>query len=143
MRHRSARADVAARRRAASARASEEADVLLDAHLLDLGELVKVAAAHAEHLDKLRLGEVCLELRGVDARRQLPPHVRPDELVLDYSQLVWSDEGRQLPPGVNAAKLEAHLSAAQFVEVLGMARDDFYTLSKVEQMRIKQDVGLF
>ena len=28
-------------------------------------------------------------------------------------------------------------------ENLGMGRDDFYTLSKVEQMRIKQDVGLF
>ena len=46
-------------------------------------------------------------------------------------------------PGVNAAKLESHLSEAQFAEVLGMGRGDFYSLSKMEQMRIKQDVGLF
>ena len=58
-------------------------------------------------------------------------------------RLVWSEEGRQLPPGVNAAKLETHLSEVQFVKVLGIARSDFYELSKVEQMRIKQDVGLF
>ena len=45
--------------------------------------------------------------------------------------------------GVNVAKLEAHLSESQFEEVLGMGRTQFYTMSKVEQMRIKQDVGLF
>ena len=48
-----------------------------------------------------------------------------------------------MPPGVNAAKLEAHLSEGQFVEVMGMEKQQFYNLSKVEQMRIKQDVGLF
>ena len=72
-----------------------------------------------------------------------PADERAEGVVLDYTQLVWSDQGRVLPMGVNAAKLEAHLSEAQFVEVLGHRRADFYTLSKVEQMRIKQDVGLF
>ena len=38
--------------------ASEEADVLLDAHLLDLGQLIELGAAEAEHLDELRLGEI-------------------------------------------------------------------------------------
>lgn len=66
-----------------------------------------------------------------------------EEVVLDYYQLVWSDEGRQLPPGVNAAKLEAHLSEGQFEQVLGMGRAEFYSMSKVEQMRCKQEVGLF
>ena len=66
-----------------------------------------------------------------------------EEIIFDYKRLVWSEEGRQLPPGVNAAKLETHLSEEQFVKVLGIARNDFYQLSKVEQMRIKQDVGLF
>ena len=56
---------------------------------------------------------------------------------------MWSDEGRQLPVGVNVAKLETHLSAAQFEEVLGMQRPQFYAMTKVEQMRIKQEVGLF
>ena len=37
----------------------------------------------------------------------------------------------------------AHLSDSQFVEVLGMARPQFYAMTKVEQMRIKQEVGLF
>ena len=41
------------------------------------------------------------------------------------------------------AKLEAHLSESQFEQVLGMARHTFYELTKMEQMRIKQDVGLF
>lgn len=67
----------------------------------------------------------------------------PGEVVYDYKRLVWSDDGRHLPPGVNAAKLEAHLSESQFEEVLGMGRTQFYALSKVEQMRCKQDVGLF
>ena len=31
----------------------------------------------------------------------------------------------------------------QFEQVLGMARPQFYAMSKVEQMRIKQEVGLF
>ena len=48
-----------------------------------------------------------------------------------------------LPPGVNAAKLEAHLSEGQFEQVLGMGRAEFYAMSKVEQMRCKQEVGLF
>ena len=65
------------------------------------------------------------------------------EVVLDYQQLVWTDEGRQLPPGVNAAKLEAHLSEGQFEQVLGMGRAEFYAMTKVEQMRCKQEVGLF
>ena len=68
----------------------------------------------------------------------------PDgEVIYDYRKLVWSDEGRQLPPGVNAAKLEAHLSDGQFEEVLGMGRTKFYAMTKVEQMRCKQEVGLF
>ena len=71
------------------------------------------------------------------------PAAEHSELVLDYQQLVWSDEGRQLPPGVNAAKLEAHLSEGQFQQVLGMGRAEFYAMSKVEQMRCKQEVGLF
>ena len=65
------------------------------------------------------------------------------EVIVDYQQLVWSDEGRQLPPGVNAAKLEAHLSDGQFEQVLGMGRVEFYAMTKVEQMRCKQEVGLF
>ena len=71
------------------------------------------------------------------------PAAEHSEVVLDYQQLVWSDEGRQLPPGVNAAKLEAHLSEGQFQQVLGMGRAEFYAMSKVEQMRCKQEVGLF
>jgi len=63
--------------------------------------------------------------------------------VLDYRRLIWSDEGRQLPPGVNVAKLEAHLSESQFEQVLGMARPAFYAMTKMEQMRMKQDAGLF
>ena len=54
---------------------SKEADVLLDAHLLDLGELVELGAAVAEHLDELGLGEMRLELGRVDAEWQLPPLV--------------------------------------------------------------------
>lgn len=57
--------------------------------------------------------------------------------------LVWGDEGRQLPAGVNLAKLEMHLSHAQFAEVLGMDRARFYALSRQDQMRRKQEVGLF
>lgn len=67
----------------------------------------------------------------------------PENVVVDYHQLVWSDVGRQLPPGVNAAKLEAHLSETEFEQVFGMLRSQFYAMSKVEQMRCKQDVGLF
>ena len=70
----------------------------------------------------------------------LPPD---GQLIVDYHQLVWTESGRHLPPGVNGAKLEAHLSEAQFVQVLGMGRHQFYALSKVDQMRVKQDVGLF
>jgi hypothetical protein len=62
---------------------------------------------------------------------------------IDYRQLMWSDEGRVLPPGVNVAKLEAHLSATQFRDVLGMGRPQFYAMTKVEQMRLKKDCGLF
>ena len=65
------------------------------------------------------------------------------EVVVDYRKLVWSDEGRVLPPGVNVAKLEAHLAEGQFEEVLGMGRPQFYAMTKVEQMRCKQEVGLF
>ena len=36
-----------------------------------------------------------------------------------------------------------HLSNPQFKEVLGMARPQFYAMTMVEQMRLKQDVGLF
>ena len=63
---------------------------------------------------------------------------------VEYRQLIWNDEGRrQLPPGVNVAKLEAHLSDIQFRQVLGMDRANFYAMTKMEQMRIKQDTGLF
>ena len=77
------------------------------------------------------------------SRMALEPVFDMPEVIVDYTRLVWSDEGRHLPPGVNAAKLEAHLSEGQFVEVMGMEKQQFYNLSKVEQMRIKQDVGLF
>ena len=67
-----------------------------------------------------------------------------EEVVLDYQQLVWSDEGRQLPPGVNAAKLEAHLSDPQFEQVLGMGRAEFYQMSKVEQDTfISENMGMY
>jgi hypothetical protein len=63
---------------------------------------------------------------------------------VEYRQLIWNDEGRrQLPPGVNVAKLEAHLSDVQFRQVLGMDRANFYAMTKMDQMRIKQDTGLF
>ena len=58
--------------------------------------------------------------------------------------LPWSDDApRQLPAGVNANKLERHLSELQFTEVLGMQRAQFYEMPMREQMRIKQEVGLF
>ena len=41
------------------------------------------------------------------------------------------------------ANLEAHLSATQFRDVLGMGRPQFYAMTKVEQMRLKKDCGLF
>ena len=78
------------------------------------------------------------------------PHAapRPPELYRPTTPcarrlLVWSDEGRQLPPGVNAAQLETYLSTSQFAEVLGMDRPRFYALSRQDQMRCKQSVGLF
>ena len=70
-----------------------------------------------------------------------PPAV---EAVYDYSRLVWSDSGgRLLPAGVNVNRLEAHLSDGQFREVLGVDRSQFYAMTIVEQMRVKQEVGLF
>ena len=52
-------------------------------------------------------------------------------------------QGRNLPAGVNAAKLEVYLSEPQFRDVLGMGRAQFYALDRADQMRIKQEVGLF
>lgn len=72
-----------------------------------------------------------------------PGDAEPDLFIVDYHRLVWRDGGRQLPPGVNAAKLEGHLSDLQFAQVLGMARQQFYGMPIVEQMRLKQNVGLF
>ena len=63
--------------------------------------------------------------------------------IFDYRQLVWNDAGRKLPPGANVTKLETHLSEQQFVEVIGMTRPEFYGVSVGEQMRIKQNCGLF
>tara|TARA_B110001452_G_scaffold242266_1_gene224945 strand:- start:113 stop:805 length:693 start_codon:yes stop_codon:yes gene_type:complete len=63
--------------------------------------------------------------------------------LFDYRQLVWNDAGRKLPPGANVTKLEMHLSEQQFVEVIGMTRPEFYGVSVGEQMRIKQNCGLF
>ena len=62
------------------------------------------------------------------------------EAVYDYSRLVWSDDA-PAAAGANANRLEAHLSDGQFREVLGVDRYQFYALSVVEQMRVKQ-VGL-
>ena len=72
-----------------------------------------------------------------------PDRAMATDIICDYRQLVWTDGGRSLPPGVNAAKLEAHLSDEQFAQVLGVSRQMFYAMSMVEQMRLKQDVGLF
>ena len=59
--------------------------------------------------------------------------------VLSYAVLT----GEEVPEHVDPAKKEEYLSEAEFVEVLGLQREEFSSLPAWKQVNLKKSAGLF
>ncbi len=75
------------------------------------------------------------------------PHslARVQDILSEFSRTYTYEEilNKQYPKGIDTSKLEAYLSDEEFVQVLGVDREEFETYPVWKQQKIKREQGLF
>ncbi|UYV66465.1 SVIL [Cordylochernes scorpioides] len=77
--------------------------------------------------------------------RQSGDKVPLNQLLPQLTRTLYSLEELRtsLPPGADPRCLEAYLPTTDFQELLGITKEDFYTLPFWKQIKLKQAAGLF